>query len=110
MVKFRLREENLKKKWHGKNDMVPVNAPQFIYVSQEKEEKFYKGMYPEEKEREIYENYRSEWYRRAKEFDAGEIPLSVNISTQSSMYNAIRLLINFKFIVEGMMLGIQINN
>ena len=57
MVKFRLREENLKKKWHGKNDMVPVNAPQFIYVSQEKEEKFYKGMYPEEKEREIYEKH-----------------------------------------------------
>ena len=84
MVKFRLREENLKKKWHGKNDMVPVNAPQFIYVSQEKEEKFYKGMYPEEKEREIYENYRSEWYRRAKEFDAGEIPLSVNIELVST--------------------------
>ena len=50
MVKFRLREEKLKKKWHGKNDMVPVNAPQFVYVSAEKEEEFYKNMYPKNKE------------------------------------------------------------
>ena len=40
MVKFRLREEKLKKKWSGKNDMVPVNAPQFLYTSEKKEEGF----------------------------------------------------------------------
>jgi MoaA/NifB/PqqE/SkfB family radical SAM enzyme len=84
MVKFRLREENLKKEWHGKNDMVPVNAPQFIYVSREKEEKFYKGMYPNKSKRKIYDDYRREWYRRAKEFDPGEIPLSVNIELVST--------------------------
>lgn len=84
MVKFRLREENLKKKYDGKNDMVPVNAPQFVYISEEKEEKFYEGMYPNKKDRENYEAYRDEWYRRAKEFDAGEIPLSVNIELVST--------------------------
>ena len=58
MIKFRLREEKLKKKWHGKNDMVPVNAPQFIYVSAEQEEKFYESMYPNRKDRLKYEYYR----------------------------------------------------
>ena len=84
MVKFRLREENLKKKYDGKNDMVPVNAPQFVYVSEEKEEEFYRGMYPNKKDREVYEAYRDEWYRRAKEFDAGEVPLSINIELVST--------------------------
>ena len=84
MVKFRLREEKLKKKWHGKNDMVPVNAPQFVYVSAEKEEDFYKGMYPDKKDRLIYEHYREEWYRRAKEFDASQVPLSVTIELVST--------------------------
>jgi MoaA/NifB/PqqE/SkfB family radical SAM enzyme len=84
MVKFRLREEKLKKEWHGKNDMVPVNAPQFVYTSEENEEKFYKGMYPKEEDRLAYEKYRSEWYRRAKEFDPGDVPLSVNIELVST--------------------------
>ncbi len=84
MTKFRLREENLKKEWQGKNDMVPVNAPQFIYVSAEKEEKFYEGMYPDKNQRKTYDSYRNEWYRRAKEFDPGEIPLSVNIELVST--------------------------
>ena len=84
MVKFRLREEKLKKRWHGKNDMVPVNAPQFIYVSEKKEEDFYRGMYPNKKDRLAYEEYRNEWYRRAKEFDAGEIPLSINVELVST--------------------------
>ena len=84
MIKFRLREEKLKKKWHGKNDMVPVNAPQFVYVSAEKEEKFYESMYPNKKDRLKYEHYREEWYRRAKEFDAGSVPLTVNIELVST--------------------------
>ena len=44
MTIFRLREENLKKKWDGKNDMVPVNAPQYIYVDRKKEEEFFNNI------------------------------------------------------------------
>tara|TARA_B100000989_G_C19529214_1_gene468687 strand:+ start:2358 stop:3656 length:1299 start_codon:yes stop_codon:yes gene_type:complete len=84
MAEFRLREEKLKKKWSGINDMVPVNAPQYIYVNREKEEEFYSNMYPDPKERAEYEQYREEWYRRAKEFDAGKFPLSVNIELVST--------------------------
>ena len=84
MIKFRLREEKLKRKWHGKNDMVPVNAPQFIYVSAEQEEKFYESMYPNKKDRLKYEYYRAEWYRRAKEFDAGSVPLAINVELVST--------------------------
>ena len=61
MAEFRLREEKLKKKWSGINDMVPVNAPQYIYVNREKEEEFYSNMYPDPKERAEYEQYREEW-------------------------------------------------
>ena len=84
MIKFRLREEKLKRKWHGKNDMVPVNAPQFVYVSAEQEEKFYESMYPNKKDRLKYEYYRAEWYRRAKEFDAGSVPLAINVELVST--------------------------
>ena len=76
MVKFRLREENLKKKWAGKNDMMPVNAPQYVYVDKDKEDLFFNNMYPTKEERAEYDEYREEWYRRAKEFDPGEQPLS----------------------------------
>ena len=84
MVKFRLREEKLKQKWAGKNDMVPVNAPQYVFVDEKKEEEFHHNMYPKKEDREKYEMYRSEWYRRAKEFDAGDFPLSVNIELVST--------------------------
>jgi len=84
MVKFRLREEKLKKQWAGKNDMVPVNAPQYVFVDEDKEEEFHSNMFPKKKDREKYENYRAEWYRRAKEFDAGDFPLSVNIELVST--------------------------
>ena len=84
MVKFRLREEKLKEKWAGKNDMVPVNAPQYVFVDENKEEEFHHNMYPKKEDREKYEIYRSEWYRRAKEFDAGDFPLSVNIELVST--------------------------
>tara|TARA_B110000037_G_scaffold211495_1_gene263137 strand:- start:5921 stop:7237 length:1317 start_codon:yes stop_codon:yes gene_type:complete len=84
MTKFRLREEKLKKLWDGKNDMVPVNAPQYVFVDEEKEEEFHHNMYPKKEDRIKYENYRGEWYRRAKEFDAGDFPLSVNIELVST--------------------------
>ena len=84
MVKFRLREENLKKKWAGKNDMMPVNAPQYVYVDKDKEELFFNNMYPTKEERAEYDEYREEWYRRAKEFDPGEQPLSLNLELVST--------------------------
>ena len=54
MVKFRLREEKLKEKWAGKNDMVPVNA-QYV-LDENKEEEFHHNMYPKKK-REINMRY-----------------------------------------------------
>ena len=60
MTKFRLREEKLKKKWAGKNDMVPVNAPQYVFVDEEKEEEFHHNMYPKKEDRDRYESYREE--------------------------------------------------
>ena len=84
MAEFRYREEKLKEKWAGKNDMVPVNAPQYVYSSRENEEEFHHNMYPTEELRKKYEDYREEWYRRAKEFDAGDYPLSVNIELVST--------------------------
>lgn len=84
MTKFRLREEKLKKKWAGINDMMPVNAPQYVFVNEKKEEEFHHNMYPKKEDRDRYEKYRSEWYRRAKEFDPGNFPLSVNVELVST--------------------------
>jgi len=84
MVKFRYREEDLKAKWAGVNDMVPVNAPQYVSSSRENEEKFFQNMYPSKELRKKYDAYREEWYRRAKEFDPGDIPLSINIELVST--------------------------
>ena len=83
MVTFRFREEELKKKWAGKNDMVPVNAPQYVFVDKFKEELFFKNMYPTLSERKEYDEYREEWYRRAKKFDPGHSPLSINLELVS---------------------------
>lgn len=84
MTTLRAREEKLKKKWNGVNDMVPVNQIQYFFVDEDKEEQFFKNIYPKNKDREIYNKYREEWYRRAKEFDPGKFPLSVSIELVST--------------------------
>ena len=92
MATLRAREEKLKKKWNGINDMVPVNQIQYFFVDEKKEERFFQNIYPDKKDREIYNKYREEWYRRAKEFDPGSFPLSVSIELVSTSHLPLRCL------------------
>ena len=41
-------------------------------------------MHPSEENKKKYYEYREEWYRRAKEYDAGSYPLSVNCELVST--------------------------
>ena len=74
---IRPREEALKKIWEGKNERVTVNNSQYSFDNKTREEAYIKAQFTTEKELELYKNYRSEWYRRAKEYDPGEAPLAV---------------------------------
>jgi sulfatase maturation enzyme AslB (radical SAM superfamily) len=74
---IREREEKLKDKWQGVADNVPVNGSQYSFDSAEREQAFVNAQFPTEEERKRYQAYREEWYRRAKEFDAGDAPLAV---------------------------------
>ena len=66
------REEELKKKWKGKNDKVTVNESQFSLLKNEEEEKKFKeNQFSNEEDLKRFNNYREEWYRRAKELDHG---------------------------------------
>lgn len=79
------RERELKEKWNGVNDSVPVNESQFSFIRDEKdEEAFKKNQFKNEEEYKRYLLYREEWYRRAKEFDPGEAPLAVTIELVST--------------------------
>ena len=71
------REQHLKEKWTGVSDHIPVNASQYGFDSLDREEAFLRAQFPTEEERKRYRWYREEWYRRAKEFDPGEVPLAV---------------------------------
>ena len=61
-----------------------MNRALFLLSSPEEEDKFVKNIYSDLEQRNKYYNYRNEWYRRAKEFDAGDYPLSVNIELVST--------------------------
>ena len=76
-VKIRPREENLHKKWSGKVDYMPVNKQQYSFDSLERQKCFTKAMFETADEVKRYEKYRSEWYRRSKEFDPCGAPLAV---------------------------------
>ena len=78
MVKFRYREQELREKWLGK-ERQSVNGTQFLFVTREKEEEFYKNMYPTTKEREAFNVYRNEWYKRAKKFEYGKNTRNQNL-------------------------------
>ena len=82
--KIRPREEELKILWSGKNERVPVNNSQYSFDSKSREETYIKAQFSTDRELEQYKEYRAEWYRRAKEFDAGDTPLSVCIELVST--------------------------
>ena len=84
MSTFRYLDENLKHKWKGINDDVPVNSSMYVFVTEEEEKKFVENMYPTEIEKKNYQIYREEWYKRAKKFEYGDYPLSVNCELVST--------------------------
>jgi MoaA/NifB/PqqE/SkfB family radical SAM enzyme len=83
-IAVRRREEELKEKWDGVNDLVPVNESQYSLDSEDREEAYIRAQFKTEDELTRYRWYREEWYRRAKEFDPGEIPLSVTCELVST--------------------------
>jgi len=76
-VKIRAREESLTQRWSGKADNIPVNNQQYSFDSINRQEEFIKAQFKTENELKRYHDYRSEWYRRAKEFDPADVPLAV---------------------------------
>ena len=80
------REESEKNKWDKYNDLVTVNESQYSFGDDELQKKFYNniidGYTKEEKEKYLF--YRSEWYRRAKQFDHGSAPLAVTCELVST--------------------------
>ena len=53
MSTFRYLDENLKNKWKGINDDVPVNSSMYVFVTEDEEKKFVDNMYPTEIEKKI---------------------------------------------------------
>ena len=84
MTIFRPFNEKWQNDWKDKNNDVPVNRALFVLSSEEEEDKFVKNIYPNSDDRQKYLEYRNEWYRRAKEFDEGKYPLSVNCELVST--------------------------
>ena len=76
-VKFRKREEKLSQKWDGVSEMVPIDGSQYALDTKARKDEFIKAQFPTEDEMKRYKEYRSEWFRRAKEFDPGDAPLAV---------------------------------
>ena len=84
MAIFRYLDENLKDKWKGVNDNMPVNDSMYVFVTKEEEKKFIENMYSTEQDMTKYKKYREEWYLRAKKFEYGDYPLSVNCELVST--------------------------
>lgn len=74
---IRPREEELKRKWQGAAEQIPVNPQQYSFDPPEREQRFIAAQFPSDEEMRRYRWYREEWYRRAKEYDPGEAPLAV---------------------------------
>jgi sulfatase maturation enzyme AslB (radical SAM superfamily) len=83
-VAFRKRDEGLQDKWKGKNDLIPVNEQQHTLDTIEREKRYIESQFTTQDEVDRYRTYREEWFRRAKEFDPGEVPLSVGIELVST--------------------------
>ncbi len=80
---IRAREEDLKRKWSGVADRIPVNDSQYSFDNAEREQAFIRAQFPTEQEMRRYTEYREEWYRRAKESDPGDAPLAVTCELTS---------------------------
>lgn len=77
LPKFTKSDEKLDAKWNKKNEYMSVGATFYHLDSDERKKRFADSLCISKKEKEIYSWYRSEWYRRPKEFDPGPQPLSL---------------------------------
>ncbi len=80
------REEFEKNKWDKYNDLVTVNESQYSFGDDALQKDFSNSIvanYSDE-QKEKYKFYRSEWYRRAKQFDHGSAPLAVTCELVST--------------------------
>jgi len=77
MPKFTKSDESLDIKWNKKNEYMSVGATFYHLDSDERKKIFTDSLCKTDKEKETYSWYRSEWYRRPKEFDPGPQPLSL---------------------------------
>lgn len=78
------REEGLKKKWDKINDNVTVNESQYSFGDEEIHKKFVLNQFSNKDDFKKFKFYREEWYRRGKEFDAGQAPLAVTCELVST--------------------------
>jgi MoaA/NifB/PqqE/SkfB family radical SAM enzyme len=78
------REEDLVNKWASINKMVTVNESQFAFEKENNFKNFINNQFKTDQELKSYNFYRNEWFRRAKEFDPGNAPLSVTIELVST--------------------------
>lgn len=77
MAEIKPRENDLKKRWQGVADQIPVNDVQHSFDSEAREKAFIEAQFNSPEDLARYRTYRDEWYRRAKEFDPGPAPLAV---------------------------------
>jgi len=75
------KEEELKNYWEKRvkpnSTNIPVNQVHYSFDTAEREKLFLEKQFRTDEEKERYRWYRSEWFRRAKEFDPGKFPLAV---------------------------------
>ena len=83
-IKIRPRDGELADRWQGRTERMHVNKQQYSFDSPDRMEEFTRSLFETKEELEKYNEYRCEWYRRAKEFDPGESPLAVCCELVSS--------------------------
>lgn len=84
IVKIRAREEELTEQWQEETSRMPVNNQQHSFDSVQRQQNYINAQFQTKEELEKYNWYRSEWYRRPKEYDPGNAPLAVCCELVSS--------------------------
>ncbi|MCP4220890.1 MAG: radical SAM protein [bacterium] len=78
------RDQKDYEKWKAANPLIPVNEQQHSYDTQQRLDSFVRAQYGTGEALNKYNRYRQEWFRRPKEFDAGDFPLAVGIELVST--------------------------
>lgn len=83
-ARIRAKEPDITGQFAGMNDRMPIHQVQYAFETEQREQAFLRAQFPTEEEFARYKWYRTEWHRRAKEFDPGPAPLAVTIELCSS--------------------------